>query len=73
MLFDRVIAKSHEEITDEAILELEKEPSLKQDSEGSNHSNSPKKMDIAKQEGRLVELQKKSASNPSQNEQEEML
>ena len=47
MLFDRVIAKSHEEITDEAILELEKEPSLKQDSEGSNHSSSPQKMDMA--------------------------
>ena len=68
MLFDRVIAKSHEEITDEAILELEKEPSLRQDSEGSNHYSSPQKIDMAQQEGRLTELQKQSNSNPSQNE-----
>jgi hypothetical protein len=45
MLFNRVIAKSHDEITDEAILELEKDPSLRQDSEGS-HSSSPKKVDM---------------------------
>ena len=46
MLFDRVIAKSHEEITDEAILELDEKPDLHQDSEGSQKSNSPEKTDM---------------------------
>ena len=44
MLFQRVVAKSHEEITDEAILELEKDPEMNQmDSDGS-HSSSPQKV-----------------------------
>ena len=43
MLFQRVVAKSHEEITDEAILELEKDPEMQMDSDGS-HSSSPKKV-----------------------------
>lgn len=47
MLFDRVIAKSHEEITDEAILELDEKPDLHQDSDGSHKSNSPQKVDMA--------------------------
>ena len=42
MLFERVVAKSHEEITDEAILELEKDPEMQMDSDGS-HSSSPQK------------------------------
>lgn len=48
MLFNRVIAKSHEEITDEAILDLDKENSLLDDSEGEgSHHSSPTKFDIA--------------------------
>ena len=37
------MAKSHEEITDEAILELEKDPEMQIDSDGS-HSSSPQKV-----------------------------
>jgi len=44
MLFERVVAKSHEEITDKAILELDKDPEINNamdmDSDGS-HSSSP--------------------------------
>ena len=48
MLFDRVIAKSQkEEITDEAILELNEEPDMHQDSDGSHKSNSPEKPNMA--------------------------
>lgn len=76
MLFERVVAKSHEEITDEAILELEKEdPEMNQmDSDGS-HSSSPQKVQKGdaimshQMVGRLDELMmRNSNSHPSQNE-----
>lgn len=57
MLFNRVIAKSHEEITDDAILELDNPNLQKEDSEGSgSRSDSPSKNDNAHGKKRLQEL-----------------
>ena len=57
MLFNRVIAKSQEDITDKDILELDQDAEDEDSDTGGINSSSPIKLDDQQREDRLAELQ----------------